>query len=183
MPLVHCGNDLALSASSGESPVSDGSPEPQSTSGSDMSGFLGEIADLDFFMASYIWSDIMRCANVGLTPSKQDSFFYLNYLEEGRIQLDRIMGCRNWDMVSIREISGLEAWRNETLSGLKESILTGQSSGIDNLIVPLLTRKSAEIQGRLQKGFSSIPTRLDGLTKHDRETELVTNIFGLSAII
>jgi hypothetical protein len=86
-------------------------------------------------------------------------------------------------MISIREISGLEAWRNEMLSGLKDPVLSGQSSGFDNLILPLLTQKSKEIEARLQKGFSSIPTAMDGFTKHDRETELVTNIFGLSAVL
>jgi hypothetical protein len=178
------GNNLDLCASSGESPISDDSPESQiNPIGDSMSGFLSEIAGLDFFMTSYIWSDIIRCANVGLKPSKQDSFFYLNYLEDGRIQLNRIMGCQNWAMISIREISGLEAWRNEMLSGLKDPVLTGQSSGIDSLIVPLLTAKSGEISGRLQRGFSSIPTNLDGLAKHDREIELVTNIFGLAAVI
>jgi hypothetical protein len=178
------GNDLDQSASSGTSTTSDDSPESNQTSSSDaMSGFLCEIAGLDFFMSSYIWSDILRCANVGLKPSMQDSFFYLNYLEEGRIQLDRVMGCRNWAMISIREISGLEAWRNEMLSGLKDPVLTGQPSGIDKLIVPLLTGKSSDIEARLQRGFSSIPTKMDGLTKHDRETELVTNIFGISAAI
>jgi C6 transcription factor Pro1 len=178
------GNDLDQSASSGDSTTSDDSPGSHSTSGSDpLSGFLCEIAGLDFFMTSFIWSDIMRCANVGLKPSMRDSFFYLNYLEEGRIQLDRLMGCRNWAMISIREISGLEAWRNEILSGLKEPVLSGQSSGIDNLIVPLLTQKSNEIETRLQNGFSSIPTTMDGLTQHERETELVTNIFALSAVL
>lgn len=178
------GNDLDQSASSGDSTTSDDSPESHTTSSSDpLSGFLGEIAGLDFFMTSFIWSDIMRCANVGLKPSMQDSFFYLNYLEEGRIHLDRLMGCRNWAMISIRETSGLEAWRNEMLSGLKDPVLSGHSSGIDNLIVPLLAQKSNEIEKRLQKGFSSIPCAMDGLTKHDRETELVTNIFGLSAVL
>jgi len=178
------GNNLDQSASFGTSTTSDDSSESQSTLSTDtMASFLCEIAGLDFFMSSYIWSDIMRCANVGVKPSMQDSFFYLNYLEEGRIQLDRVMGCRNWAMISIREISGLEAWRNEMLSGLKNPVLTGQSSEIDNLIVPLLIGKSSEIKARLQRGYSSIPTNMEGLTKHDRETELVTNIFGISAAI
>ena len=178
------GNNLDQSASSSDSTTSDDSPESNTTLGSDpLTGFLSEIAGLDFFMTSFIWSDIMRCATVGLKPSMQDSFFYLNYLEEGRVQLDRLMGCRNWAMISIRETSGLEAWRNEMLSGLKDPVLSGQSIGFDSLIVPLLTQKSKEIEARLQKGFSSTPTAMDGLTKHDRETELVTNIFGLSAVL
>jgi hypothetical protein len=125
----------------------------------------------------------MRCANVGLKPSMSDSFFYLNYLEEGSIQLDRLMGCRNWAMISIREISGLEAWRNEMLNGLKDPILSGNSSGVDNLIVPLLSEKSAQIEARLKTGLASTPSNMDSLTKHDQETELVTRIFGLSAMV
>jgi hypothetical protein len=178
------GSDLDPSSSSADSATSDESPESGNTLGTDaMSSFLSEIAGLDFFMTSYVWSDIMRNANVGVKPSVQHSFFYLNYLEEGRIQMDRLMGCRNWAMISLREISGLEAWRNEMLNGLKEPVLTGHASGIDNLIVPPLTEKSAEIEARLKRGLSSISTNLDGLAKHDRETELVTNIFGLSAMI
>jgi C6 transcription factor Pro1 len=176
------GNDLDQSSSSGDSTTGDESPESGNSSGS-IPSFLCEIAGLDFFMTSFIWSDIMRCANVGLQQSLQDSFFYLNYLEEGRIRLDRLMGCRNWAMISIREISGLEAWRHEMLSGLKEPVLNDQSSGIDNLIVPILAAKSNGIETRLQRGFSSIPNNTDGLTKHDQETALVTNIFALSAVI
>jgi C6 transcription factor Pro1 len=178
------GSDLDPSSSSADSTTSDESPESGNTLGTDAtSSFLSEIAGLDFFMTSYVWSDIMRYANVGLKPPMQDSFFYLNYLEEGRIQMDRLMGCRNWAMISLREISGLEAWRNEMLSGLKEPVLNGHASGIDNLIVPPLAEKSAEIEARLKRGLSSISTNVDGLTKHVQETELVTNIFGLSAMI
>ncbi|KAE9367002.1 hypothetical protein N431DRAFT_82087 [Stipitochalara longipes BDJ] len=178
------GSDLDPSSSSADSTTSDDSSESGNPSNNDiMSSFLSEIAGLDFFMTSYIWSDIMRCANVGLKPSMQDSFLYLNYLEDGSIQMDRLMGCRNWAMISIREISGLEAWRNEMLSGLKDPVLSGNSSGIDNLIAPLLSQKSAQIEARLIRGLSSIPKNMDGLSKHDRETELVTDIFGLSAML
>lgn len=178
------GSDLDPSSSSADSSTSDDSPESGNTLNNDSTlSFLSEIAGLDFFMTSYVWSDIMRCANVSLTPSMQDSFFYLNYLEEGRIQMDRLMGCRNWAMISIREISGLEAWRNEMLGGLKDPVLTGHLSGIDNLIVSLLTEKSGQIEARLKRGLSSIPIDMEGMTKHDQESELVTNIFGLSATI
>ncbi|PMD33700.1 hypothetical protein L207DRAFT_143512 [Hyaloscypha variabilis F] len=178
------GSDLDPSSSSADSTTSSDSPESGNVSNSDtLSGFLSDIAGLDFFMTSYVWSDIMRCANVGLKPSMPDSFFYLNYLEEGSIQLDRLMGCRNWAMISIREISGLEAWRNEMLNGLKDPILSGNSSGVDNLIVPLLSEKSAQIEARLKTGLASTPSNMDSLTKHDQETELVTRIFGLSAMV
>jgi C6 transcription factor Pro1 len=178
------GSGLDLSSSSADSATSDDSPEPGNTFSTDsISSFLSEIAGLDFFMSSYVWSDIMRCANLGVKTSMQDSFFYLNYLEEERIRLDRLMGCRNWAMIALREISALEAWRNEMLAGLKSPILTGHSIGIDNLIVPLLTEKSTEIESRLKRGLSSTSTNIDGSTKYERETELVTNIFGLSAMI
>ena len=178
------GSNLDPSSSSAESTSSGDTPESGNASNSDtLSTFLSDIAGLDFFMTSYVWSDIMRCANVGLKPSMRDSFFYLDYLEEGSIHMDRLMGCQNWAMISIREISGLEAWRNEMLSGLKDPVLSGNSSGIDNLIVPLLSQKSAQIEARLKTGLTSIPSNLDGLTNHDREVELVTNIFGLSAVL
>ena len=178
------GSNLDPSSSSAESTSSDDSPDSGNASNSDiLSSFLSDIAGLDFFMTSYVWTDIMRCANVGLKPSMRDSFFYLEYLEEETIQMDRLMGCRNWAMISLRQISGLEAWRNEMLGGLKDPVLSRNSGGIDNLIVPLLSDKSKQIEARLKTGLASIPSNMDRLTTHDREVELVTNIFGLSAVL
>lgn len=130
---------------------------------------LNDIAGLDFFITGYIWSDISRCASIGVRPNHQEFFPYLTYLEEDRVRLDQMMGCRNWAMLTVKEISNLEAWKNDMQS---------QRS----LSLPVLSRKSTPLEQRLSNGLKSVRNGFGTLSKYEQECSLVTEIWALSAL-
>lgn len=51
----------------------------------------GDVIGVNFYMATYIWSDIIRCACFGLRPFATQSFEYLTHLENDKIRLDKFM--------------------------------------------------------------------------------------------
>lgn len=159
------GTGLALSSSSTNSPV---------VYERDLSQFstesLSDIAALDFYMTVYVWCDILRCACKGVPPSAGSSFGYMAYLEEGRIRLDHVMGCRNWALISVRETSDLEARKLDMLE-----------SG--TLEVQMLYRKAAAIENRLTSGLRTLPKRNDEPATLETDSNLVTEIFALSALV
>jgi len=152
----------------------DGSDSSGSTPGSAESETslvpLSEIAGLDFFITAYVWGDIVCCASIGLDPSLPDPFPYVTYLEEDRIKLDRLMGCRNWVMISIREISELEAWKTD----MKKH---------RSLSIPMLSHKAAGVESVLNAGLSDLPKLPNDLKKYEQECNLVTEVYALSALI
>jgi hypothetical protein len=131
---------------------------------------LGEIAGLDFFMTVYIWADIFRCASIGGTSPVREPFPYLTYLIEDRICLDHVMGCRNWAMLLIKEISNLEAWKKDMLQRR-------------NLNIPSLSGKAASLEQRLHAGLDSLSEVRSSGTKFNQECDLVTHIYAQSALI
>jgi hypothetical protein len=130
---------------------------------------LNDIAGLDFFITCYIWSDISRCASIGVGSSNQVFFPYLTYLEEERVRLDHMMGCRNWVMLIVKQISDLAAWRIEMQNR-------------DCLSLPIVSTKSLALERRLNLGLKSVFDGFDDLTQYERECSLVTHIWGLSAL-
>jgi hypothetical protein len=130
---------------------------------------LNEIAGLDFFLTSYIWSDICRCASLGLRPGTQESFPYRTYLQEDRVHLDQMMGCMNWAMLAIRDISSLEVWKIQTQVAR-------------SLSLPDLAQRAADIEQRLNAGLELVLEGFEDLTKFEQECRLVTQVYGLSAL-
>jgi hypothetical protein len=152
---------------------SDGSESSGSTPGSAESETLvplNEIAGLDFFITAYVWGDILCCASIGLDPSLPDPFPYITYLKEDRIKLDRLMGCRNCVMISIRETSELEAWKTD----MKKHRSLG---------IPMLSHKAAGVESGLNAGLSDLSKPLNDLTKYEQECNLVTEVYAVSALI
>ncbi|KAE8449505.1 hypothetical protein EG329_008114 [Mollisiaceae sp. DMI_Dod_QoI] len=164
------GTELSKLSESSSAPITvDGKTPPES--GTDApSGLisLDDYAGLDFFTTGYVWADIVRCASTGANSPAKDPFPYLAYLEEERIHLDRIMGVKNWAMMSIRQISNLETWKLEHQHELD---------------IPMLYRRASEIENRLDHGLEAIPKNLASLKTHDKESYLITEIYGLSALI
>ena len=166
------GSDLRSSSSSPSSTATgdeDGASQgPDKEEGTTLLP-LNEIAALDFFMKVYVWSDVFRCASVGSDSSSGGSFSYLMYLQEDRIRLDNIMGCRNWGMMAIKEIANLEAWKKEMLHSR-------------SLSIPVLSRKAAEIEQRLSAGLENVLQGQEALTTYEQECNLVTQITAFSAL-
>jgi hypothetical protein len=164
------GTELRNNSSSGNSPDSDDHSLVQAveTETSSILLPLTDIAGLDFFITVYIWSDISRCASIGVGPSHKEFFPYLTYLEEDRVRMDHMMGCKNWAMLIIREISNLEAWKID-------------QKNRHCLNLPDLVSKSAALELRLKTGLGSMLDTFDTLTENEQECSLVTQIWGLSA--
>lgn len=159
------GNGLTQSSASPSLPVVGEEDLSQFPSSS-----LSDLAGLDFFITTYVWSDVLRCACFGLKPSSSHSIQYLSYLEEGRIRLDRVMGCRNWGMISVRQITDLEAWK-----------INRQKRG--SLDIPMLYRRGAAIELRLTNGLSNLKDQTVSRTYIDQDCDLTTEIFAMSSQI
>ncbi|KAH7400118.1 fungal-specific transcription factor domain-containing protein [Cadophora sp. MPI-SDFR-AT-0126] len=131
---------------------------------------IGDIVGVNFYMTTYIWSDILRCACFGLRHPATHSFEYLSYLEDDRIRLDRLMGCKNWAMIAIRETTDLETWKIDM-----------QTRG--TLDISMLYRKGATIESRLTNGLNSLKQSANDRTYIDQMSDLVTEVYALSAHI
>jgi hypothetical protein len=80
-----------------------------------------------------------------------------------------MMGGRNWAMLTVKEISNLEAWKNQMQSRR-------------SLSLPFLSSKAAPLAQRLNNGLESVLNRFDTLSEYEQECSLVTQIWGLSAL-
>jgi len=69
---------------------------------------------MGFFSAVIIWFDILACVSTGRGPQYPD--ICADALgPQSAIQLQYLMGCENWVMVLIREISTLDCWKKRTI--------------------------------------------------------------------
>ncbi|KAL2061430.1 hypothetical protein VTL71DRAFT_7703 [Oculimacula yallundae] len=134
------------------------------------SNSLHDLAALDFYMTTYVWSDIIRCACFGLKASSSHAFQYMTYLEECRIRLDRVMGCSNWAMCAVREISSLDAWK----TGMQKC---------GTLDIPMLYRRGAIVEARLTNGLNSMKEQGIFRTTFEQDCDLITEIYAMSAQI
>lgn len=66
---------------------------------------------LDFFATAVIWFDTLSCVTTGSRPAFADHKHVFEDAE-GNIRFDRIVGCENWVVVLIIEISALSEWKS-----------------------------------------------------------------------
>ncbi|RSL45364.1 hypothetical protein CEP54_014283 [Fusarium duplospermum] len=64
-----------------------------------------EIRALAFFVATYVWTDILAEAAHGTSYSKPRTFDYLPLLRNDAIDMRSIMGCQNSVMIAIKQVS------------------------------------------------------------------------------
>ncbi|CAM1503529.1 Fc.00g011200.m01.CDS01 [Cosmosporella sp. VM-42] len=64
-----------------------------------------ETRALEFFVTTYVWTDILAEATHGMTYSKPRDFSYLPLLQGDVIDTRSIMGCHNSVMIAIKEVS------------------------------------------------------------------------------
>ena len=164
-----------LRTSSASSPASNSRNESPGQQPSDVNDpiaplLLNEMAGLDFFLKAYIWSDVFRCASIGLNTPNALHFSYLPYLEEDRIRLDEIMGCRNWVMIAIKEISNLNLWKKE--------MQTSRTLSIHDL-----SHKGARLEDRLRGGLENLMKDQNISKTYQQECNLVTELYAISALI
>jgi C6 transcription factor Pro1 len=120
---------------------------------------------LDFFTTAFVWFDAISCITTGLRPSCPEWLSCLLLEEDGRFQLCKLMGCRNWAIVMVLKIAALEVWKTEC-----------QCNGILN--VRELAGRAASIEKELEYELAA---NTKAVSK-DWKTQAVTNIFGCSAL-
>jgi hypothetical protein len=120
---------------------------------------------LDFFTTAFVWFDAISCITTGSRPSCPEWLSCLLLEEDGRLQLCKLMGCKNWAIVIVLKIAALEAWKTEC-----------QCNGILN--VRELASRAANIEKQLEHELAA---NTKALSK-DWKTRVVTNIFGCSTL-
>lgn len=134
-----------------------------------------DLISLDFFMTAFVWFDTLSCATTGSQPSCPGWLLPLLHDESGRIQLYKLMGCKNWVIAIIMEVAGLENWKVEC-----------QQNG--NLSMRELARRATCIEQRLNDCLArnaevmplSSELRQDGGV--ELEIRSVTDVFGCAAL-
>jgi hypothetical protein len=133
-------------------------------------------AAISFLLGSFISFDIISCAS-----TRSSSFLELDHkltLERAGIRLETLMGCRNWAMILIFEISLLDDWKKEAEKAHKLSIIELAKRG--GQIEERLREKLADIDDTPPTGTSLGNTY--GMFSASTHTE-ITKIFALSAMI
>jgi hypothetical protein len=120
---------------------------------------------LDFFTTAFVWFDAISCITTGLRPSCPEWLSCLLLEEDGRFQLCKLIGCRNWAIVIVLKIATLEVWKTEC-----------QHNGILN--VRELAGRAASIERQLEHELGANTVTVS----RDWKTQAVTNIFGCSAL-
>jgi hypothetical protein len=132
-----------------------------------------EVAALDFFASALIWFEILSCTTTGLKPAYPDIFSWLLHIEDGRIQLHKLMGCKNWVMVIIMDIACLDEWKT-----------TRQEH--EDLSLRELARRALVLEERLTAGMREnskvLSTQLDPYDVRGSESQAVTHVFACSAV-
>ncbi|KAJ8065026.1 hypothetical protein OCU04_007327 [Sclerotinia nivalis] len=101
---------------------------------------LEEDLALEFFATALVWFDGLSSVTTGMTSEYSNIYSSILRMENGRIQLCKLMGCQNWVMVIIMEIALLADWKNE-----------GESYG--NLSQSQLAKRVAPIEEQLEDGI------------------------------
>ncbi|KFY06751.1 hypothetical protein V492_07782 [Pseudogymnoascus sp. VKM F-4246] len=135
---------------------------------------------LFFFSGVLGWYDILSCSTTGTAP-----FSKCECLDAalGYVFLDRIMGCENWAMLLIMDISFLDDW--------KQNLQISAQLSMRELVT-----RATRIERRLEDGIRDNSTRLNQLTNHSIPSNpgtgtqepthlilLITRIFACSALV
>lgn len=121
---------------------------------------------IEFLLGAFISFDIISCASTRSSP-----FLTLDHeaiLEKHEINLQNIIGCENWVMILILEISKLDKWKKDTEKSHKLSVLE-------------LVKRGSQIENILRKNLDKIDYILPDKFKEDPRSK-ITEIFALSAL-
>ena len=129
-----------------------------------------EIIGFNFLTALYMWADICRCASMGWHYRIDQVYPYKQYIDEDRVHLSSVMGCSNWAMGCIMDISQLEAWRNEGIFNGSYEVVEGYHRG-------------AILQKRLIEALKQQWPILSSVTLEERDKILITCAYGICALI
>jgi C6 transcription factor Pro1 len=136
-------------------------------------GWSAESAAFKFYVECYAWMDILATAITGTRPPQSHRFNYVRFIREGKLQLRNLMGCHDWVMVNIKEISDLRDWGRRVPPERR-----------DNRTMGRFKCRSTQLKKRPEDGLINLLKRrlplTDGL-KRDRD--IVTEIYIHAAIV
>ncbi|KAH8912745.1 hypothetical protein BR93DRAFT_922708 [Coniochaeta sp. PMI_546] len=124
-----------------------------------------ETRALEFFVTTYVWTDILAEATHGMTYSKPRHFDYLPLLREHIIDTRSMMGCHSSVMVVIKEISMFAT-----------SIRKGQQPEAADVASTL----TIQIQDLIQEAASSSSPSAEGL---ETDSSWVTLLHAYAALV
>ncbi|KAF7526512.1 hypothetical protein G7054_g10727 [Neopestalotiopsis clavispora] len=147
---------------------------------------------LTFFVSLLLFVDIMASASLGTSPTLQsyhESLLPSQSDSDFHISLEKVLGCQNWALVAIGNISALCAWKRDAKQGgnfsifrlvsLAEPISQALEKGLKDLDNdPPSPRPTKTSAGRLEAYYS----RHDKAIDH-KFTANITRIWAHAAII
>ncbi|TGO36240.1 hypothetical protein BHYA_0131g00180 [Botrytis hyacinthi] len=143
-----------------------------SKSDSDVLSLDDELA-LDFFSTALIWFDGISSVTIGANPEYSEVYPSILRIDNGRIQLCKLMGSQNWVMIAIMDIALLAEWKiaREVLGDLSQS---------------QLARRAACIEDQIEKGIQENRARQTGDISDPcgiraQESKHITYIFSCAA--
>lgn len=99
----------------------------------------GIYESLEFLMVSVTWFDLFACLSTGSVPRLP----YKRWLQSPGFNTADLMGCHNWVMIAIGDLSHFGAWKGwQERDGL--------------LSIRELASKAQEIERRLESGLESL---------------------------
>jgi hypothetical protein len=96
-------------------------------------------ADFSFLITEALWHDILACATTGQIPRIP----YRQWLDGSDLAMEDLMGCYNWVMIAIGDLTHLQAWKKD----MKQK---------GALSMPELVRRGQRIERRLQDGIKKL---------------------------
>lgn len=120
---------------------------------------------LNFFVATFAWTDILAEAAHGMTYSKPRKFEYLPLLRSNLLDLRSIMGCQNSVMIDIKDVSNL-------------SFSTGKGQQFNQL--ETAKALTVRIQDAIQESLSALSHSSEGL---EADSNRVTLLHAHAALI
>jgi len=130
---------------------------------------LDDTTALEFFVAQFIWGDIISSATFGAGLYLASSFKYLHLLTSNKIQLSKLT-AQNWTMIIIMEIALLQEWKQEA-----------QQRGA--LSLQELTWQAARLEQRLNDGMVQLLRHRTSLKGMAANNNLITEIYALAALV
>lgn len=154
--------------------------------------YTADQSALVFFVSLLLFIDIVASTSLGISPvlqSYHNSLLSSHGERKCRVRLESVVGCQNWALVAIGNISALCAWKRDAKRSGKFSVVN-----LVNLAGPISRAleeglMSLEIASTCSQPKKTSPSRLEGYySRHDRainDTSIanVTRIWAYAAKI
>ncbi|KAF7954140.1 hypothetical protein EAE96_005272 [Botrytis aclada] len=134
---------------------------------------LDEELALEFFSTSLIWFDGISSVTIGANSEYSNVYPSILRMDNGKIQLCKLMGVQNWVMIAIMDIALLAEWKTAR-------------EGFGDLSQSQLARRAACIEDQIEHGMqenrdrqTSVNSDLCGIRA--QESQHVTHIFACAA--